>query len=334
MQYEYELVQNIIDTYTQHGLEAVVSTRWNLGGGRWERNINSALPILEQWCADNDTYDVFTVFQDYMKNTKTITQQVRNAVLAEDFHLLEHLNEQRADVVCSVVFVSGMLHKRLEWMRWACEHVGDQWDNCFAQVFSMVAHNTNTDDLKTVLGGWCAQCGNAQCVSHDVRWFLHSQHMSLLAQVLDQITQSTAYSRVEKLQPDTLIKLKLMSEHPIWDNTNFYTRISAKRLVMQAARAGDVPSLTFLMGPNDRPLSESEQKKLICVNREDITRALIMQCHNAKNLERIAPAFLGLVDGDLLHNNPHFANFLPQHQHALLSKSTTSAAALVRKRKM
>lgn len=337
MQYEHELVQNIIDTYDQYGLEAVAATRWNLGGGRWERHIHSALPILEQWCANNDTHEVLTVFQDYMKNTKTMTQQARSAVLEGDFNLLEQLNEQRADVVSAVVFVAGIEQGRPDWMRWACEHVGEQWDNCFAQAFCMVAHSTNTDELKTVLGGWCKQCGYAHCRSHDVQWFLNSSHIGLLAQVLDQITKNTAYSILQDFTSLTSHKrtvLELMREHPIWDNTNLSIQTCVKRLVMQAARAGDVNSLQFLMGPNDRALSESEQKKLICVNREDITHALIMQCHNAKNLAHVAPAFLGLVDGDLLHNNPYLVDFLQQHQRAILTTTTSDAGTWVSKRKM
>lgn len=333
MQYEYELVQNIIDMYYEHGLEAVASKRWNLGGGRWERNTHSAFNILAQWCSDNDTYDVLTVFDNYIKRTQKLTQYVHNALLAGDFNTVEQLNGERSDVVCAVVFVAGVEHNRADWIQWACEHVGEQWDNCFAQAFSMIAGSTNMHALATVLGGWCAQCQNAHCMSHNRQWFLNSAHIGLFAQVLDQKTQNTAYSMTQNLHPHTRNILELMREHPIWDNTNLYIQTCAKRLVMQAARAGDINSLKLLIGPNDRVVSESEQKKLICVNREDITQALAMQCHNKQNLARIAPVFAGLVDGDRLNNNPYLVDFLQQHQYALLTKTTNNAGVL-RQRKM
>ena len=333
MQYEYELVQNIIDTYHQDGLEAVAAKRWNLGGGRWERNTSSALNILEQWCADNDTHEVFTVFQDYMKRTENLTQQVYDALLAGDFETVEQLNSQRTDVVCAVVFVWGVYHNRADFIQWACEHVGEQWDNCFAQVFSIVSQSNGLHGLTTVLGGWCAQCNTAHCMSHNKQWFLNSSHLGLLAQVLDQRTQNSAYLAVQDLHPHTRKILELMREHPIWDNTHLYIQTCAKRLVMQAARAGDVNSLKLLIGPNDRDLSESEHKQLICVNREDITQALVMQCQNRKTLARIAPVFAGLVDGDTLINNPYLVDFLVLHQQTVLNKVTNNVGAL-RPRKM
>lgn len=333
MQYEYELVQQIIDTYDQYGVEAVAAIRWNLGCGRWERNLNSALSVLEQWCADNDALDLLTVFQDYVNTTKNLTQYIQKALSVGDFETVRHIEYDRADVVCAVVFVAGIEHNRADWVQWACEHVGEQWNNCFANVFSMVAGH-NIHGLKTVLGGWCAHCGSAQCLSHTRRPFLNSNHLSLLAQVLDQTTQNTAYSMTQELGINTRRILELMREHPIWDNTNVYIQTSAKRLVMQAARAGDVNSLKILIGPNDRALSESEQKTLICGNREDITQALVSQCHNAKNLARIAPVFAGLVDGDLFHQNPYLTNFLPQHQEAVLKIATADTGTQPHKRKI
>lgn len=334
MRYEHELVQNIIDTYERYGLKAVVDTRWNLGGGHWERNLNSALMFLQQWCADNDTYEVLTAFEDYIKRTEMMHQRATHAVAEEDFSLLEQLNEERADVVCAVVFVSGMDRGSMDWMRWACDHVGAEWDNCFAQVFSRVAGNINNmHGLQTVLGGWCTQCHSAQCASHEVRSFLNSTHIGLLAQILDQKTQNTAYSMARELHIHTRLMLELIRTHPIWDNTNLYIQTCVERLVMQAARVGDVNSLKLLIGPNDRLLSETEQKQLICINREHITHALILHCHNAKTLARIAPVFAGLVDGDLLHKNPYLADFLVLHQQTVLSTATNNAGAL-RPRKM
>lgn len=333
MQYEYELVQNIIDMYYEHGFEAVASKRWNLGGGRWERNTHSAFNILAQWCSDNDTHDVLTVFDNYIKRTETLTKSVHNALLEGNFETVEQLNNERSDVVCAVVFVWGIENNRADLIQWACEHVGEQWDNCFAQAFSMIAGSTNMHALTTVLGGWCAQCNTAHCMSHDPQWFLNSSHLGLFAQVLDQKTQTTAYLAVQDLSPHTRSILQLMCEHPIWDNTNLYIQTCAKRLVMQAARAGAVNSLKLLIGPNDRDLSESEHKQLICVNREDITQALVMQCHNRETLARIAPVFAGLVDGDTLINNPYLVDFLVLHQQTILNKVTNNVGAL-RPRKM
>lgn len=319
MQYEHELVQQVIKTYQQHGLKAVAATRWNLGGEHWEQNKNSALHMLKQWCFDHDNHELMDEFQQYMHRTQCVAQQTQHVLKSEnpDFSHLEHLNNLREDVVCAEVFCAGVTHQREEWMQWACKNVGEQWSNCFALVLLMMAHRKNISGFELVLGGWCEQCNSTQCSSHVPRAFLNEQHQDLMGQALEHITRPAPPFALHVLNQEIHNLIDVLRHHFAWDNTNTYVQSCAKRMLLHAARLGDTKTLNILLGPNDHAVSDDEHKKRVCINRKDITYALIQQCQDKKIMAKITPIFAGRVDGERLRENPYLHDFLEHHEMVL-----------------
>ena len=304
-----QLITRIIHTYEHGGAAAVAAHKWNMGAARWNRH--EIWPVaFEQWCCDHDAQDLMDVVQVYMHTTQDITQKTLSAVEATDFETLAQLNTQQADVVCAEVFYAGLKHQRSELLQWACAHVGDDWDNCFALVATLaLTPGEVCRDFHLLLGGWCEN--TQQCSATPTRMFLNGADPHVLCDIFARVEQRNVYAGVEPLNERAAVWIEWLRTQQAWDNTNPYIQFHAKRLLREATRSEDLASVKLLLGENTHRVED--RKHAVCVNREDITYVLLQECQRPQIVKSVGPAFCGLVEVERLRNNPYLTSFVQQH---------------------
>lgn len=346
----YDTAHQMIALYHEKGLNAVRSQKWVLGNAWRNSESDNPLTALNQWRVELDVYDEFAnlvdAVQQYARATREVILSTVESLHNNDWDTLSRLNAERADVVCAEVFRLGMLQQRKDWLQWACQNVGKDWDHCFAWVLDSVlptpevTPNSALKIFQTLLGGWCNECNSVSCGLHPTGPFLNAAHRASLLHILDTYAFPGAYMPTP-LSVHARAMIEGARHHPTWDNTNPQIQEWSKKILLKAAQCGDTVALPLLLGPNDRRLSEEERKTLVCANRDDITYVLVQQCHTPKVLEQITPFFIGLVDGERLRGNRYLTTFLEQHdalKHQWLCEDLAAIAeevtSLAPKRKM
>ena len=332
-----QLVKRIIHTYEQGGVEAVAAHKWNIGQARWKSHQD--LPIFfEQWCRDRDAYDLMTMMKKYVQDTQDVTHKTLSALETTDFETLTALALLRADVVCAEVFYAGLKQQRSELLRWACAHVGDDWDDCFALVATLaLSPGEVCRDFHLLLGGWCER--TQQCSATPTRMFLSGTDRHVLADIFARVEDRNVYASPMPLSAMATTWIEWLRTQEAWDNSDPYIQLHAKRLLWEAARSEDVANVRLLLGSNTQRIEP--HKHDVCVNREDITYVLLQECQRPEVVNSVGPAFWGFVNADSLRNNPYLTTFVQQHDELVqkwliadLLEATTNTNTSTHKRKM
>ena len=334
------IVDQITTLYTTKGLDGLKNTRWSLAPFQYSVThiMHDVGYQLGRWCLDTGAHDLLKAFHSVF-TPQAHKELITHALHENDDTGLHVLIDMRAEGWSDALSVVFGVKSNQAWLSKVLGHpVNDtQWQQGVHNMLAECNRTNNTMAVEALLGHWCGVCQSLVCTahSHAVRPFLTAQTSAKnLAHAVASFTSIFSDITFSNLDHCAVV-LDRLRRHVSWDNELKEVQQPLDQILRMALQSNNEKLVALLLGPNDRPLSESEKRQRLCVNPKLIASTFLSLKSSQQSL---IPYFMGLMDDAFFEGKREWKNVLDanrqQRLHVHLQEITQDTGVGRVKRKM